>query len=263
MDNTYKHRPEVGVLVDVHVAQVHKQRRHAVEEADNGHAYKELRRGGGVSHQVRGGDRAVADGGIAGDQGHLAQPGNEPRGKKWGAFQLCVGEGGLRFSPEGVLEVGVEGLVGAVAAQHGHNVPPKETATAPESKDRRELCGQKEKSYISSIQSSSNLTLDRRRWGKSDLYINMRKRDPHVMSQRELNTFSIAVTNVPTPGCVPSTCFTSPLIGMSLNSKGGHKQRANLPARRHFTFFLFKFSFWGLSLNYMNEVEVKKTKICE
>lgn len=50
---------------------------------------------------------------------------------------------GLRFSPEGVVEVGVEGLVGAVAAQHSHNVPPRETATAPESKDRRELCGRK------------------------------------------------------------------------------------------------------------------------
>lgn len=66
MDNTYKHWPKVGVLVDVHVAQVHQQRRHAVEEADNGHAHKELSRGGGVSHQVRGGNRAVADGGIVG-----------------------------------------------------------------------------------------------------------------------------------------------------------------------------------------------------
>lgn len=54
-------------------------------------------------------------------------------------------ERALRFSPEGVLEVGVEGLVGAVAAQHGHNVPPKETAAAPKSKDRRELCGHEEK----------------------------------------------------------------------------------------------------------------------
>lgn len=53
--------------------------------------------------------------------------------------------GWLRFSPKGVVEVSVEGLVGAVAAQHSHDVPPKEAAAAPKSKDRRELCGQKEK----------------------------------------------------------------------------------------------------------------------
>lgn len=59
----------------MHVAQVDEQRRHAVEEADDGHAHEELCRGRSVSHQVRGGDRAVADGGVVGDQGHLAQPG--------------------------------------------------------------------------------------------------------------------------------------------------------------------------------------------
>lgn len=40
---------------------------------------------------------------------------------------MGVGEGreeAMAFSPEGVVEVGIEGLVGAVAAEHGHNVPP-------------------------------------------------------------------------------------------------------------------------------------------
>lgn len=53
--------------------------------------------------------------------------------------------GPMGFSPEGVVEVGVQGVVGAVAAEHGHDVPPREAAAAPEGKDRRELCGQKEK----------------------------------------------------------------------------------------------------------------------
>lgn len=79
---THKHGPEVGVLVNVHVAQVHEQRHHAVEEADDGHAHEELGRGRRVSHQVRGGDRAVADGGVVRDKGHLAQPGRpDERGK--------------------------------------------------------------------------------------------------------------------------------------------------------------------------------------
>lgn len=146
--DTYKHRPKIGVLVDVHVAQVHQQRCHAVEEAHDGHAHKELGWGGGVTHQVRGGDRAVADGGIAGDQGHLAQPGGRAQGENSEQrFSLRVGDRALGFSPEGVVEVGVEGLVGAVPAQHSHNVPPRETATASKSKDSCELRGHVEAKF--------------------------------------------------------------------------------------------------------------------
>lgn len=105
----------------------------------------------------------------------------------------------LRFSPKGVLEVSVEGLVGAVAAQHGHNVPPIETAAAPKGKDRCDLRAEgkvlreepTEKnfplSYFSEIQSSSSLVLDRRRKVKSNLHI-YKQSDANVMSQREHNT---------------------------------------------------------------------------
>lgn len=37
------------------------------------------------------------------------------------------------------MEVSVEGLIGAVATQHGHNVPPKEATAAPKGKDGCEL----------------------------------------------------------------------------------------------------------------------------
>lgn len=66
--DTHKNRAEVRVFVDVHVAQIHQQSHHAVEEADGGHAHEELRRGGGVSHQVCGRDRTVADGGVSCNQ---------------------------------------------------------------------------------------------------------------------------------------------------------------------------------------------------
>lgn len=148
MDDTHKHGPEVRVLIDVHVAQVYQQRRHAVEEADDGHAHEELGRGGGVSHQVCDGNRAVAEGGIGGHQGHLAQPGRRAKGENEERCSQGAGGGGWKramgFLPEGVVEVGVEGLVGAVATEHGHNVPRREAAAAPKGEDRRELCGQRE-----------------------------------------------------------------------------------------------------------------------
>lgn len=70
--DTHKNGSKVRILVDVHVAQVHQQSHHAVQEADDGDAEEKLCRGGGVSHHVRRGDRAVANRGVSFNERDLA-----------------------------------------------------------------------------------------------------------------------------------------------------------------------------------------------
>lgn len=45
----------------------------------------------------------------------------------------------MRFLPERVVKVGVESSIPAVAAEHGHDVLPAESATASEGEYSREL----------------------------------------------------------------------------------------------------------------------------
>lgn len=72
MINTHKNGTKVRVLVDVHVAEINQQRHHAVEEADNGHAHKELRCRGCVSHHERRSERVVTNSRVSLNQWDLA-----------------------------------------------------------------------------------------------------------------------------------------------------------------------------------------------
>lgn len=141
---THKDWPEVGVLVDVHVAQIHQQGQYAVEEADGGHAHEELRRGGGVSHQVRRRHGAIADGGVPRDERDVGEP--EERGANADCERSIKKKKGRSRArrpgprlPERVAEDGVERLVPAVAAQRRHHVGPAEAAAAPEGEDGGDL----------------------------------------------------------------------------------------------------------------------------
>lgn len=53
--------------------------------------------------------------------------------------QRAINHAKLWFSPKRVVEVGVQGLVPAIAAEDGHNVLPTESATASEGEYSREL----------------------------------------------------------------------------------------------------------------------------